>query len=98
MSPLELLPAAEQELGSYSRYYQSEAGRGLDFLQAMEAVLRRIEESPAHGPAYLHGTRRVVVFRYPFSVVYLDDPLGPVIVAFAHHSRKPGYWARRLKG
>ena len=97
MTPVPLLPAAEQELGTYSRYYEAEAGRGRDFLQAMEAVLQRIKEAPGHGPEYLHGTRRLVVFRYPFSVVYLDDSPDPVIVAFAHHSRKPGYWARRLK-
>jgi toxin ParE1/3/4 len=91
-----LLPAAEQELDLYSRNYEAEAGRGLDFLRAMESVLQRIREAPAHGPAYLHGTRRLVAFRFPFSVIYIDDSPEPVVVAFAHHSRKPGHWARRL--
>ena len=92
-----LLRQAERELEGYHRYYEAQAGRGRDFVQAMEAGVRRIQEAPMQGPAYLHGTRRLVVFRYPFSIVYLADDPRPVVIAFAHQRRKPGYWARRLK-
>jgi hypothetical protein len=34
--------------------------------------------------------------RFPFSVVYLDDPESVTIVAIAHSKRKPGYWKDRL--
>ena len=96
MNPVPFLPAAERELESYARFYEAEAGRGKDFLQAMEAAIRRIGEAPGQGTAYLHGTRRLVVFRYPFSIVYVLELAGPLIVALAHHRRKPDYWVKRL--
>jgi len=37
-----------------------------------------------------------VIQRFPFSVVYLDDPDRALIVAVAHGKRKPGYWKRRV--
>jgi hypothetical protein len=40
--------------------------------------------------------RSFVLQRFPFSVVYLDDPDLVIIVAVAHGKRKPGYWKDRL--
>jgi len=37
-----------------------------------------------------------VLHRFPFSIVYLDDPEVLTIVAVAHAKRKPGYWRRRI--
>jgi toxin ParE1/3/4 len=44
----------------------------------------------------LNGTRRFVLRRFPFSIIYLDDPEVRSIVAVAHSKRKPGYWKVRL--
>jgi toxin ParE1/3/4 len=41
-------------------------------------------------------TRRLVMRRFPFSVVYLDDPDLITIIAVAHSKRKPGYWKDRV--
>jgi len=51
--------------------------------------------APQRWPAYLHGTRRIVLKRFPFSVIYrlLEGQLQ--IVAVAHHKRRPGYWRTR---
>lgn len=35
--------------------------------------------------------------RFPFSIIYLDDPDAIRIVAFAHHKRRRGYWKSRLR-
>jgi hypothetical protein len=37
----------------------------------------------------------VVVARFPYSIVYKQDPDKIVIVAIAHQRRRPGYWQRR---
>lgn len=47
---------------------------------------------------YLHETKRIILRRFPYSIVYKiygDE----VIVAHAvmHMSRKPDYWKERLK-
>jgi toxin ParE1/3/4 len=42
-----------------------------------------------------HNTRRVLLKKFPFSVIYRPEPDGIVIFAVAHQSRRPGYWRGR---
>jgi plasmid stabilization system protein ParE len=58
--------------------------------------MRRIAAAPHRWPKYLHGTRRFVLDRFPFSIVYLDDPDVVIIIAVAHNKRRPGYWKVRI--
>jgi plasmid stabilization system protein ParE len=58
--------------------------------------LETISKAPQHWPKYLHGTRRFVLHRFPFAVIYLDDPDRVTIIAVAHSKRKPGYWKHRV--
>jgi hypothetical protein len=44
----------------------------------------------------LADTRRVLLRRFPFSVVYAADSDVALVIAVAHHSRRPGYWCKRL--
>ena len=59
-------------------------------------AIREAVQSPRRWPGYLYGTRRFVLHRFPFSIIYLDEPDGVTIVAVAHNKRRPGYWKRRL--
>jgi len=59
-------------------------------------VIRKIVQAPHRCPSYLYGARRLVLHRFPFSIVYLDDPETVNIVAVAHAKRKPGYWKMRV--
>jgi hypothetical protein len=34
--------------------------------------------------------------RFPFHLVYVEEPAGVPVVAVAHDRRRPGYWRRRL--
>lgn len=40
--------------------------------------------------------REQPLMRFPYSIVYLDDPDAIRIGAFAHHKRGRGYWTSRL--
>lgn len=40
--------------------------------------------------------RRVLVDRFPYAVVYAEQPGLVRIVAFAHLKRDPVYWRKRL--
>jgi len=42
--------------------------------------------------------RRRVLKRFPYSLVYLVHEDQVVILAVAHHKRRPGYWLPRLRG
>lgn len=68
---------------------------GASFLEEFEGILQRIATFPKHGSPHKAGTRRVVMKRFPFSIIYLHEERS-TIVALAHHRRRPGYWLKRL--
>lgn len=35
--------------------------------------------------------------RLPYSIIYVEKPTALNVIAFAHHSRRPGYWKHRLR-
>jgi plasmid stabilization system protein ParE len=52
--------------------------------------------APPRYPSYLHGTRRVLLKKFPYFVVFLDWQDEIYIVAVAHAKRRPGYWMKRI--
>jgi hypothetical protein len=50
---------------------------------------------PEAGSPIGAGFRRQLLRRFPFSVCYLVEGTMVVIMAVAHHSRKPDYWTQR---
>jgi hypothetical protein len=91
-------PAARLELLEAADWYdEQKRGTGRRLRQDVKEIGTRIAMAPEQGSPHLYGTRRFILHRFPFSTVYLTlDALGHII-AVAHHSRKPGYWRRRLK-
>jgi plasmid stabilization system protein ParE len=51
---------------------------------------------PCASPLIAKRVRRFVLTGFPYDVIYslLADEI--VILAFAHHSRRPAYWVHRL--
>ncbi len=97
MNEAPLLPAAREEfLEAADRYDAQTPGLGEEFIVAVEYAAGRIAAFPEHGSPYLAGTRRVVLRRFPYSVVYQVEPEGALVIAVAHHSRRPAYWRDRL--
>ena len=95
--PYRLHQLAWQEIeGADDWYMCRSADASVGFIAAIADALDSISQAPRRWPTYLYGTRRFVLHRFPFSVVYLDDPDVVNIVAVAHHKRKPGYWKQRL--
>jgi plasmid stabilization system protein ParE len=90
---LEIHPAALAEAEAAAAWY---AERNPQAAAAFTLELPALEREPHVHPTYEHGTRRVLLGRFPFSVVYRFDAARVLIVAFAHASRRPGYWAERL--
>ena len=96
-SALRFHAAAHAELIEAHRYYWRRSPGAADgFLLELERALDEIAESPGRWPRYVSGTRRLVLRRFPFFVVYLVRPDNVTVVAVAHAKRRPGYWRRRL--
>lgn len=67
----------------------------------IETAVRGIRELPLAWP---HWPRRQDVrirtlHDYPYSIAYLVDDDGAILLlAIAHQRRRPGYWLRRVPG
>lgn len=70
-------------------------GLGKSFAAEVESTISLIRQFPEAGVLVGTTQRRVVVARFPYSVVYRQYPDLVVVVAVAHQRRRPGYWRRR---
>ncbi|MBL0141074.1 MAG: type II toxin-antitoxin system RelE/ParE family toxin [Betaproteobacteria bacterium] len=88
-------PAARIEFAEAAHWYAAEAGRFLatDFRNEVHRTLALLCDHPLMGTPAGSNTRRMVVHRYPYVVVYRIDPDVLRILAIAHQSRRPEYWA-----
>jgi toxin ParE1/3/4 len=90
-------PQAWTELEAADDWYlQRSSEASVRFLVSVYDALENISQAPQRWPRYLYGTRRFILHRFPFSIVYLDEPDAVSIVAVAHNKRKPGYWKQRV--
>jgi len=94
--PIRLDPAAQRELNEAAEFYDAEhPGLGEAFLDAIERAFKQSQAFPESSPVSLGSLRSKVVSAFPFSVIYwvTDDAI--VVLAVAHHRRRPGYWRGR---
>ena len=88
---------AENELSESVDFYERRVpGLGFDFERIARAAVQSIQADPGRHPLQKDGARRLVLERFPFVVHYVELPDTIWILAFAHTSRKPGYWRRRM--
>jgi len=94
---LEYLEEALEEAEAAARWYtERSAVAAVAFTEEMDAAETAIQRLPEAWPSYDETTRRYLLRRFPFSVVYRVEPSRILIVAVAHGRRRPGYWRSRL--
>lgn len=97
MKPVIIDSEAENELSDSVAFYERRrVGLGLDFERAARVAVQMIQADPERYPEWKGGTRRLVMERFPFVIYYVVLPDTIWILAFAHTSRRPGYWRRRV--
>ena len=69
-----LSPALGEIIEAIAYYDEQAVGLGAKLDADLEATLRLISEHPAAGSPYERGTRRVLLDRFPFSVIYGNCP------------------------
>lgn len=98
MKPTTFHPDAEAEVVDAAKYYEDRSiGLGSELLDEVEAALGQISSNPALCQQVGRRTRRKTLWRFPYNLIYADDPDRIRIVAFAHQKRRPFYWGKRLK-
>ena len=92
-------PEARLEARSAASWYRersSEAARS--FTSAVAEGMQAIRERPEAWPTWRRAdVRRKVLHKFPYSMFYIVERGVVVIVAVAHHKRRPGYWIPRLR-
>jgi len=88
---------ARSELRESLIYYRDHANLSIarDFNAAVMRAANQLLQFPALGSPTDHAARQLPLHDYPFNLVYRAKPTEIIIIAVAHHSRRPGYWAGR---
>lgn len=92
---------AEDELTDAASWYESkQPGLGIALLDLIDKTVERLcsgvlPSSPVPRVPKAKGARRVLLRRFPFSIVFYEREKEIVVIAFAHSSRRPGYWRSR---
>jgi len=96
MKPVVFLDAAREEMVEAALWYEGKApGLGADFLSQVRLAIDQIASFPDAGVLVAEQTRRRMVRRFPFGVLYRVEPERVVVAAVMHLRRKPGYWRDR---
>lgn len=93
-----LHPAARSELlEARNWYYERSSLTAVAFAHAVELAVARIRAAPNTHPLADHGTRKLVLQRFPFNIFYRIGETEILIVAIAHQKRRRGYWFGRVE-
>jgi toxin ParE1/3/4 len=99
--PIRFDHEASDELEAAVLWYERQRpGLGEEFLQSVDEAIHRIQAFPEIGGLHPHipyefGVRRLLVRRFPYTVVYLELRDEIRVLAIAHLKRRPGYWTER---
>ena len=89
-------PAAQLEIDEAADFYDLEGpGLGSVFLDAVERSLKQVSEFPHASPITIKHVRKKLVSGFPYAAMYSEIGGAILVLALAHHSRRPFYWRGR---
>jgi plasmid stabilization system protein ParE len=95
--PLDVHPAASQELESaVAWYFERSEPAATNFVFELDRAIDLILSAPNRWPLGEHATRKFVLQRFPYALIYRERETDIQLLAVAHGNRRPGYWKDRL--
>ena len=90
-------PEAEDDLKeAFSWYEDKRTGLGYDFLLQVDAGINFINRNPEIHPIEYKGTRKHVIKRFPYKIIYLVEEEKIIFLAVIHGKRKPDLIKKRI--
>ncbi|HXE53440.1 MAG TPA: type II toxin-antitoxin system RelE/ParE family toxin [Tepidisphaeraceae bacterium] len=94
--PIGFHPAALAEAVAAAAWYRERSVKAAAAFEAEIAhAMERIAAAPDRYPPYVDESRRILLRRFPFAIIYRLNADRIEIVAVAHGRRRPGYWRNR---
>ena len=92
-----LHPEAVTDLRDAAEFYRNRADTTLSqsLLAEFEQSVALLLQHPGLGAIWRNGRRRLLMKRFPYSLIYTVAGEQIQILAIAHQSRKPDYWRNR---
>jgi len=91
-------PAAVDELDEAATWYeQRNPQAGAKFIAKVKEKLVEIATAPHGWALQKDGTREALLWPFKYKIVFRQINGFIEIIAYAHTSRRPGYWRKRLK-
>jgi plasmid stabilization system protein ParE len=82
---------------AFDWYLERSSDAALKFDAEVNRAVAQIVEAPKRWASDAHFTRRFLLRRFPFVLIYRERVSENIqILAIAHTSRRPGYWKDRL--
>lgn len=89
--------AAAEYDAAFDWYLEHSPDAARKFDASVQQALIQISEGPRHWAPGAFNTRRYLLRRFPFLLIYRELHADKIqIVAVAHTSRRPGYWKQRI--
>jgi plasmid stabilization system protein ParE len=91
------LEASAEYDAAFDWYLERSPDAALEFDAEVDRALAQIVDAPRRWAAGPFSTRRFLLRRFPYILIYRERVIGDIqVVAVAHTSRRPGYWKKRL--
>lgn len=87
--------ALEEVVAAAAWYRERSVAASIAFEEEIAHAMDRIAQAPERYPAFVDESRRYLLRRFPFAIVYRVEDQSIEIVAVAHWRRRPGYWRNR---
>ncbi len=81
--------ASEDYAEAFGWYYSHGSGIAFDFEREIERGIRLIAQNPRRWPRFDHQRRRLIVRKFPYSLIYEVYSEESIILPVAHGKRKP---------
>lgn len=88
---------ALSEVEEATRWYRENGGAvpARAFTQELRRVVELAAGQPGIGAPGLRGTTKLYLKRFPYTLIFRIQDSSIRVIAIAHQSRRPAYWAGR---
>ena len=81
---------AEQDLKETHEWYEAQRQNlGIEFIDEIDAVIHKIEETPQQYRKIYKNIRRALCKRFPYAVYFIKANQDIVVIGALHHRRNP---------